>query len=106
MKFLGIWLNDISNAYSILFLIVFSARMKRLEFMSRIKIMNEYYIDECQKMENEEKNRKQQYFRGKAMFGANCRFASSRIDESDEDDEGPYPHPRYGAGKCPACYGY
>ena len=81
--------------------------MKRLELMSRIKIMNEDYIDELQKMENEEKNRKQQYFRGKAMFGANCRFASSRIDESDEDDEGSDNfHPRYGAGKCPACYGY
>ena len=83
--------------------------MKRLELMSRIKIMNEDYINERHKMENEEKNRKQQYFRGKAIFGANCRFASSRIDEGNEDyedGEGPYRHPRYGAEKCPACYGY
>ena len=80
--------------------------MKRIELMKRLKIMNEDqsrpkkfdltkiledYKTEIQKRENAEQFRRNQYFRGKAMFGANCRFSS---------------HPRNQAGKCPDCFAY
>ena len=87
---------------------VFSAKMKRLELMKRLKIMNEDqsrakqsdltlkkfiedYKVEIRKMKNVEQFNRNQYFRGKAMFGANCRFSS---------------HPRNQAGNCSACFGY
>ena len=87
---------------------VFSAKMKRLELMKRLKIMNEDksrarkndlklkkfvedYKVEIRKMQNVEQFNRNQYFRGKAMFGANCRFSS---------------HPRNRAGNCTACFAY
>ena len=82
--------------------------MKRLELMKRLKIMNEDksrarkndltlkefiedYKVEIREIQNVEQFNRYQYFRGKAMFGANCRFSS---------------HPRNRAGKCPECFAY